>query len=81
MENAENRVKWSPFAMVTNFIKELYMQLKSWILGKRVILTRSTNDWRAVKQTCDAMNDQIEKCLAKKPRKPRTKKNLTTQQD
>ena len=46
--------------MVRNFIKELYMQLKSWILGKRVILTRSTNDWRAVKQTCDAMNAEME---------------------
>lgn len=71
-----------PFAELKQFLRKSIMQLKNWLLGKRVYLTREKNDWKAAKTNCDAIHQETVLRLKQvQTKKRRKRKNLKTNQE
>ncbi len=71
-----------PFAKLKQFLRKSIMQLKNWLLGKRVYLTSEKNDWQAVKNNCDAFHEEtVLRQKQEQTKKRRTRKNLKTHQE
>jgi len=72
----------TPFAKLKQFLRNSIMQLKNWLVGKRIYLKSEENDWRAAKANCDAIHQEtMLRLKQEQTKKRRTRKNLKTHQE
>ena len=72
----------TPFAKLKQFLRNSIMQLKNWLVGKRIYLKSEENDWQAVKTNCDAIHQEtMLRLKQEQTKKRRTRKNLKTHQE
>jgi len=72
----------TPFAKLKQFLRNSIMQLKNWLVGKRIYLKSVDNGWQAVKNNCDAFHEEtVLRQKQEQTKKRRTRKNLKTHQE